>query len=79
MNFIKRNRSKALSILSLFIVGCFLFLAAYSEKEKYNKLMWLTCWKELYPTKIKEDSETIQITAHNISCQIIWNSELCGL
>ena len=31
MNFIKRNRSKVLSILSLFIVGCFLFLAAYSE------------------------------------------------
>ena len=35
MNFIKRNRSKVLSIFSLLVVGCFLFLAAYSEKEKY--------------------------------------------
>ena len=50
-----------------------------SEKEKYDKLMWLISWKELYPTKTKEDSETVQITAHNISCQIIWNSELCNL
>lgn len=49
------------------------------EKEKYNKLMWLLCWKELYPTKIKDDSEIVQITAHNISCQIIWNSDKCGL
>lgn len=50
-----------------------------AEQVKYNKLMWLLSWKELYPTVIKNDSEIIEITAHNISCQIIWNAEMCNL
>lgn len=49
------------------------------EQEKYNKLMQLLFWKELYPSKIKDDSEIVQIIAHNISCQIIWNADKCKL
>jgi hypothetical protein len=47
-----------------------------SEKEKYNGLMYLLSWKELYHTSIKDDLEIINVTAHNISCQIIWNGHM---
>lgn len=43
------------------------------EKEKYNKIRGLIDWKEIYHTKIKNDTEIIEVTAHNIACQLVWN------
>ena len=43
------------------------------EKEKYNYLRALISWPDLYHNKIKNDFEVVDVTAHNIVCQLVWN------
>lgn len=42
------------------------------EKIEYNRIRDILEWKDLYHTKIKNDEEITDVTAHNIACQLIW-------
>ena len=46
------------------------------EKHKYNDIRALIEWPELYHTKIKNEAEIIDVTAHNIACQLVWNGRI---
>jgi hypothetical protein len=42
------------------------------EKLKYNNVRKTLSWKDLYHSKIKEEPNIIDVTAHNIACQLVW-------
>jgi len=44
-----------------------------AEKQQYNKIRDLIAWPELYHAAIKGHAEIMDVTAHNIACQLVWN------